>query len=394
MRYNRVLTIPKQSFFLFGPREVGKSTWLRENYQADANFNLLEEKRYQAYLRDSGLFGRELAALIPGSKVVVDEIQRLPQLLNEVHRFIEERSLTFILSGSSVRKLKTDGVNLLAGRALRRMMFPLLPEELQQDFDLEVVLQYGSIAVIWNQEEREEALEAYVQMYLKEEIQAEALVRNLSGFARFLSIAALSHSQAINYSNIARDAGVARTTVQGFVDILQDTLLVFLLPAFEAKIRMRERKNSKLYWIDPGLVRAIKNNSGPIAQEERGTLFEGWIAAVLYAYKSYRKLFDTWSYWCPSEADQLEVDFLLEKAGRYIGIEVKSSQQVHNSHFKGLRAIQSLPDLQSRILVYKGESYQKTSDGIHVLPVGRFLEIISTGELWNLEPSFEPSNQG
>lgn len=183
---------------------------------AVATFNLLDEKRYQSYLRDAGLFARELAALKDGSKVVVDEIQRLPSLLNEVHRFIEEKKLIFALSGSSARKLKKDGVNLLAGRAILRFMCPFVPEEPGEDFELETILRYGSIAVIWSQEDRQEALEAYMQMYLKEEIHAEALVRNLGGFSRFLPIAGLCHAQTINFTNIARDAGVARTTVQGF----------------------------------------------------------------------------------------------------------------------------------------------------------------------------------
>jgi predicted AAA+ superfamily ATPase len=385
MQYQRILNTPNQSFFLFGPRGTGKSTWLRETYAADATFNLLDEKRYQSYLRDPGLFARELSVLKNGARVVVDEIQRLPNLLNEVHRFIEEKKLTFALSGSSARKLKKDGINLLAGRAVRRWMFPLVPEELGEDFEIEAVLRYGSIAVIWSQEDRREALEAYVQLYLKEEIQAEALVRNLSGFARFLPIAGLCHAQTINFTNIARDAGVARTTVQGYVEILQDTLVVFLLGAYEAKIRVRERKAPKLYWIDPGLVRAVKNHSGPIAQEERGSLFEGWIASLLYAYQTYRKLFDSWSYWCPTESEQMEVDFLLEKNGQYLAIEVKSAQNIHNSHFKGLRAIGSLSELKSRILVYTGEHRQKTEDGIHVLPLKDFLTILERDELWRLE---------
>jgi predicted AAA+ superfamily ATPase len=200
MRYKRILQIPKQSFFLFGPRGTGKSTWLREVYKADAT---LDEKRYQSYLREPGLFARELSTLSTGAKVVVDEIQRLPNLLNEVHRFMEEKQLTFALSGSSARKLKKDGINLLAGRAVRCMIFPLLPEELGNDFDFETVMRYGSNAVIWNQEDRKDALDAYVQMYLKEEIQAEALVRNLSGFARFQPIAGLCHGQVVSFGKFS-----------------------------------------------------------------------------------------------------------------------------------------------------------------------------------------------
>ncbi len=166
---------------------------------------------------------------------------------------------------------------------------------------------------------------------------------------------------------------------------MQDTLVVFLLPAYEAKIRVRERKAPKLYWIDPGLVRAVKNHSGPVAQEERRSLFEGWIASLLYAYQNYRKLFDSWSYWCPTESEQTEVDFVLEKNGQYLAVEVKSAQNIHNTHFKGLRAISSLSGLQSRILVYTGEQRQKTDDGIHVLPLKDFLNILERDELWQLE---------
>jgi len=384
MLYERIIRSPKQGFFLFGPRGVGKSTWLRNYFKADATFDLLEERRYQDYLRDSGLFGRELDALPKGSRVVVDEIQRMPDLLNEVHRFIEQKKMIFALSGSSARKLKRSGVNLLAGRALRRMMFPLLPEELGADFDLETVLRYGSIAVIWNQEDRDEALEAYAQMYLKEEIKAEALVRNLSGFARFLPIAALCHAQVVNTSSISRDAGVSRSTVQGYLEVLEDTLMTFTLPAYEARLRVRERTHPKLYWIDPGVVRAMKNHHGPVAQEERGALLEGWIASVLYAYQQHRQLFDSWSYWSPTEADQLEVDFLLERERHFLAIEVKSSRQIHNGHFKGLRAIADLSGLQTRILLYTGDSRQKTEDGIHVLPLADMLKELATGNLWNL----------
>lgn len=386
MRYKRLLTSPEsQSFFLFGPRGVGKSTWIRETYGNSPTFNLLDEKKYQSYLRDAGTFARELNVLPESSTVIIDEVQRLPTLLNEVHRFIEEKSFRFVLSGSSARKLRQSGVNLLAGRALKRLMFPLVPEELGPDFDMEAILQFGSLAVIWSQKDRREGLEAYVEMYLKEEIQAEALVRNLAGFARFLPIAALCHGQVFNTSNIARDAGVARTTVQSYLDILEDTLLTFKLPAYEAKLRVRERKSPKLYWIDPGLVRAVKRQLGPLSQEERGALFEGWIAALLYAYQSYRRLFDNWSYWSPSEVEQVEVDFLLEKDRSFLALEVKSAVTLHNSHLKGLRAISKLENLKARILVYRGDSMQKTDDGILIYPLEVFLDCLQNGTLWDLQ---------
>lgn len=213
--------------------------------------------------------------------MVVDEVQRLPSLLSEVHRAIEELGLRFVLLGSSARKLKAAGTNLLAGRALLRTMHPLLPVELGEDFNLDDVLRYGSVPIIWNALSRRDRLEAYTQLYLREEIQAEALVRNLAGFARFLPVAALFHGQVINVSGLSRDAGVARTTVTGYLDILVDTHLVFLLPAFEARLRVKERKHPKLYWTDPGVVRAMKREFHVPTPAEREPLLEGWVGELL-----------------------------------------------------------------------------------------------------------------
>jgi predicted AAA+ superfamily ATPase len=196
--YPRLLTPPKRSFFLFGPRGTGKSTWVRETFPTARRIDLLDEALYQSYLARIGLFADELRTLAAGSTVCVDEVQRLPQLLNEVHRFIEERRLRFILCGSSARKLKREGTNFLAGRAVRRVMHPLVPAELGADFNLDTALTLGTMPVIWQAEDRKDALRAYVRLYLKEEIQAEALVRNLPGFARFLPIAALFHGQTLN----------------------------------------------------------------------------------------------------------------------------------------------------------------------------------------------------
>src|SRR3990172_9150922 len=235
--YPRLLAPPKGSFFLLGPRGTGKSTWLRATFPNAHMFDLLDEALYQSLLADIGRFAGELRAVPKGTVVVVDEIQRIPPLLNEVHRYIEDRGLRFVLCGSSARRLKTAGTNLLAGRAVRRNMHSLLPKELGRDFDIESILRCGSLPVVWSAPDREEALAAYAQLYLKEEVQAEALVRNLPGFARFLPIAALFHGQVINIAGIARDAGVARTTISGYLTNLEDTMLTFTLPAFEARQR-------------------------------------------------------------------------------------------------------------------------------------------------------------
>jgi len=203
----------------------------------------------------------------------VDEVQRLPWILNEVHRFIEEKGLRFVLTGSNSRKLTRAGVNLLAGRALRRTMYPFLPEELGEDFDLEEVLRFGSLPIVWTSSSKTETLAACVQTYLKEAIQSEALVRNLPGFARFLPVAALFHGQVLNATSVARDAGVARTTVEDFLEILEETYVAFRLRAFEGRLRVREKRHPKLYWVDPGP--ALVNNLNLILKSPTGKTYVG-----------------------------------------------------------------------------------------------------------------------
>lgn len=379
--YPRLLEPPKQSFFLLGPRGTGKSTWAKKQFPNAYQVNLLDEKVYQQHLSDAGLFSREIEVLSNGSWVLLDEVQRLANLLNEVHRYIEDKKLRFILCGSSARKLKTAGTNLLAGRALKRALYPFVPEELGTDFDLEEVLTYGSIPLIWQAESKKETLEAYAQLYLKEEIQAEALVRNLGGFSRFLPLAALFHGQILSISALARDTGISRTTVCGYIEILEDTLLAYRLPAFEGGLRVREKKHPKFYWIDPGLVQAFSHDITKINLKgnirSKGNLFEGWVAATLKAYRDYRKTFDEMYYWAPADAQKTEVDFLLQKKDEFIAIEVKASARLRPEDFLGLKAISDLKGLKRRLIVCLVDSPQKTRDGIEILPVHSFLSSLA-----------------
>jgi predicted AAA+ superfamily ATPase len=374
--FPRLLSVPKSSFFLFGVRGSGKSTWVQRLDRSLLEINLLREDLFQKYLTDPALFRGVLDRAAKGSWVFVDEIQRIPGLLNEVHRSIEERQLKFILSGSSARKLKRGGANLLAGRALVKNIFPLLPEEIGEAFDLEDALRFGTIPLIYTSEasERKDRLKSYVQTYLKEEIQAEALVRNLAGFMRFIPIAALFHGQVVNISNLARDCGVERTTVAGYLQILQDTLMTFHLPAFEAKLRVKERKHPKLYWVDPGLVRAARGDLGEIASEERGSLIEGWVAQTLRSNQEYRQDWDEMFYWSPTESKGIEVDFILRAGKKITAIEVKSGTRIRPDWFKGLQAIGELKEVKRRILVYGGNESLKTQDGLDVLCIADFLE--------------------
>ena len=381
-RYTRLTRAARQSFFLLGVRGAGKSTWARRQFPDALRIDLLDEGRYQDYLIDPSLFAAELDAVPAESWVVVDEIQRLPNLLNEVHRLIEDRRLRFALLGSSARKLKAAGVNLLAGRALRKVMHPLTPAELGGDFEIEAALDTGTIPLVWVSEDRRAVLESYVQLYLREEIRAEALVRNLPGFARFLLVAALYHGEVINVSGLARDCGVARTTVQGYLDILEDTLLAFRLPAFEARLRVRERRHPKLYWVDPGLVRAVKRLRGPIAPEERGALLEGWVLHLLRAHCEESDLYEEIRYWAPHPANRTEVDFLLRRGGEFVAVEVKSGPRYHTGMLLGLRAVADLPGVVRRVLVYGGRRSFRTEDGVEVWSIARLHRALAEDALW------------
>ena len=381
MVYRRLLPVPERSFFLFGVRGVGKSTWVRMMLPDATRFDLLDEALFTDLMGNPALFGNLLSGIKPGEWVVVDEVQRIPALLNEVHRQIEERGVRFALLGSSARKLKTAGTNLLAGRATRKAMYPLTPAELGDDFDLDGVLRFGTIPLVWAAEDRREVLESYTQLYLREEIRAEAAVRNLPGFVRFLPVAALMHAQTVNVSSLARDTGVARPTVAGYLEVLEDTLLATRLEAFEAKLRVRERKRPKLYWVDPGLVRAVKRQLGPVAAEERGALLEGWVYGLLRAHNETQQVFDAIAYWSPVESDA-EVDFVLTHDNEHLALEVKAATNYNTSMLKGLRAIDGLPGLSRRILIYTGTHEFQTEDGIHVWPIDRFHQALAEDGLW------------
>ena len=383
MLYTRLAKIPDRSFFLLGMRGVGKSTWARRSLPDAPCVDLLDEALLIDLLADPSMFRHLLSEVLPGGWVVVDEVQRMPALLNEVHRMIESRGVRFALLGSSARKLKTAGTNLLAGRALRKAMYPLTPAEMGADFDIEDALRHGTIPVVCtaSPEERRDVLNSYVQLYLREEIRAEAAVRNLSGFVRFLPVAAVMHAQTVNAAAIARDAGVARSTVNGYLEILEDTLLAVRLPAFEAKLRVRQRRRPKLYWVDPGLVRAVKRQLGPVVVEERGALLEGWVLGLLRAHNEHQRVYDDIAYWAAA-GSATEVDFILTRDHDHLAIEVKASQRYNTTMLKGLRAVADLPGLARRVLTHRGRRTFKTEDGIDVWPLEKLHQSLSDDRLW------------
>lgn len=379
--YPRILRPPEQSFFLFGVRGVGKSTWVRSALPEATRFDLLDNDEHNQLAQNPSLFEDRLRAVPEGGWVVVDEVQRLPELLNEVHRFIEERGLRFALLGSSARSLRRAGVNLLGGRALRRNLLPLVPAELGSDFTLERALRYGTIALVVDSQDPEATLRAWVEVYLREEIQAEAQLRNLSGFLRFLPVAAVAHAQVLNVTAIARDAAVSRTTVEGYLSVLEDTLVARRLSAFSPKLRVKERRLPKLFWVDPGLVRATQRRFTSPEGAERGHLFEGWLLGLLEAHNVHHQLFEEISYWSPHQSN-LEVDFVLRRGGEFIAIEAKATRRFLGRQAKGLVAFGELVGVRRRIMVYLGAHRLATDSGIEVLPLPEFLDELAEDRLW------------
>ncbi len=380
--YNRIFHPPSKSYFLFGPRGSGKSTILRALYPKAPVINLLLEREYQSYLANPELFYNKVQAIPKNQWVIVDEIQRLPELLNYIHQLIEEKKWNFVLTGSSARKLKKSGTNLLAGRAITRHLYPFTPDELGPDFELNKCLRFGTLPIVWDSSEKEETLLSYVETYLKQEIKEEALVKNLGGFSRFLKVASIMHGQVLNVSNIARDSEVARTTVNGFFDILLDTLVGYKLEPFAAKIRVREAKHCKFYFCDPGIVRALKGKSGKVEPEEMGPLLEGFIFQILKSYQSYNKALDEIYYWQPADAEKTEVDFLIRRDKSFCAIEVKSTSKIRPDDLRGLKAIQDLKGLKRKILIYTGKDSLKLSGNIEVMTVEFFSKLLMQNQLF------------
>ena len=386
---NRIIKIPDhKNIFLFGVRGSGKTAMLKRRYPEALYIDLLHGARYQSYLSNIGSFYEEVSSFKKSNLVIVDEIQKMPQLLNDVHRLIESSNRRFILTGSSARQLKAKGVNLLGGRAGKKYLYPFVPEELEEDFSLDQALRYGLLPIVYSSSDKTDKLKDYVETYLTEEIKSEALVRNLPSFARFLEIAGLYHGQVVNLSSIATEAEIKSPLVKEFFSILEDTMVGFFLPAYSPKLRVREQKKQKFYFIDSGIARSVKKNFGSVSIEEKGFLFEGLVAQILRAYKDYYNLYDKLSYWSSLGTKRTEVDFILERGKSLIAIEVKAKTQVSSQDYnKGLKAIGELPNVEKRILVYMGKAIRKTEQGIDIWPFEFFCKNLKE----NFESSFKSS---
>lgn len=335
--YSRIVNIPKgKSFFLFGPRATGKTTLLETVFPNGLKVDLLQSDLYNFLLASPS----RLVELIPpgfDDWVIIDEIQRVPELLNEVHRLIELRNVKFALTGSSARRLRAKGVNLLAGRALTRFMFPLTVGELGADFVLDFSLQFGHLPAIYSEDDPADYLSSYIKTYLREEVQQEGLTRNLQTFARFLETASFSQGEVLNISEVARECRAGRKLVEEYFYILEDLLLAHRLPVFAKRAKRRLVVHPKFYLFDVGVYRAVRPK-GPLdsPEEIEGVALETLIFQELRAVNDLYKLGYDIYYW--RTADGKEVDFILYGERGIVAIEVKRSSKPRSKAFRGLKA--------------------------------------------------------
>ena len=364
---------PDASFFLLGPRGTGKSTWLRAAFPQARWYDLLHTEEYVRLLADPSVFRREIEGLAGSGWVVVDEVQRIPSLLNEVHSLIARLGdrWRFALCGSSARKLRRLDVNLLAGRAINRTFFPLTWTELGQSIAVDDILAFGLLPAVRSKPDGAvDLLEAYAVNYLREEIQQEALVRDLGSFARFLKVAGLLNAQAVNLSSVASEAAVARVTVQRYFEVLAGTLVGFWLPAWQPRLKVRERAAPKFYFFDPGIARAAAGRlRAPLHEVERGPLLETWVLHELRSHLAWHPLGGELSYYRTGAG--VEVDFIWQGPTAQVGIEVKASPRWRPEHGAALKELVARGAIQRAVAVYEGASAQQ--DGpIRVLPVQEF----------------------
>ena len=342
---NRYINLPKkESFFLFGPRQVGKSTLVKERYKQNVwEVNLLINEIFLSYSKNPSLFREEAVYKIKNEKIktiFIDEVQRLPELLNEIQYLIQGYKVQIILTGSSARKLKRGGVNLLGGRAVERYLFPFTFNELGDNFLLDEVLLYGSLppTLIKSKKDKIDLLSTYVNVYLKEEIQNEGIVRNIGGFSRFLDVATSQFGELTSFSEISRECQVPVRTVQSYYEILEDILIGFRLYPWRKSLRKRLSAHPKFYFFDNGVVNAVcKRLTAVPDQSLKGKLFEHWVIQETYRNIKYKQSEASMFYWRTNHG--AEVDLLIEKHGKLKAVfEIKYSSNISGSHLSGIRS--------------------------------------------------------
>ncbi|HET6335831.1 MAG TPA: DUF4143 domain-containing protein [Polyangiales bacterium] len=381
--FKRSLKLPatnSETFFLWGPRQTGKTTLLRDSYPDALWIDLLKADEYRRYLTEPELLRGELEAAPTVRRVVVDEVQKIPALLDEVHWLLENRAVSFALCGSSARKVRRGHANLLGGRAVRYELFGLTSAELGTDLDLTRLVNHGYLPRIYQAERPQRLLQAYVSDYLKEEIAAESVVRNLPAFSRFLNVAALSDAEIVNHSTVARECGVSSHTAQSYFEILVDTLLGRWLPAYTKRPKRRIIQAPKFYFADVGVVNALgRRHQLEPGGALFGKAFENWVHHELVAYNSYRERDATLSYWRLTSG--VEVDFVVNDTEA--AVEAKATRKVTGDDLKGLRSLrEDHPRLATEWVVSLEPKARRTEDGIWVLPAIEFARRLWRGDLF------------
>ncbi len=369
----RFLQAHPGSFFLFGPRGTGKSTWLRALRDQAIWIDMLDPETLRLFQARPERLIERVAAQPLVTDVVIDEVQKVPALLDVVHKLIEgERPLRFILTGSSARKLRRGAANLLAGRLTELQMHPFMAAELGDAFDLQRALEVGLVPLVWSAAVPENTLRAYASLYLQEEVQAEALVRNVGAFARFLEAISFSHGSLLNLSEVARECQVGRKTVEGYLEILEDLLLSFRVPVFTRRAKRHLVAHDKFFYFDAGVYRSIRPK-GPLdsSEEIEGMTLEGLIAQHLRAWASYRSIPAQLYYWRTKSGS--EVDFVMYGADVFVAIEVKRSRHVHHTDLRALKAFQEDYPEATVCLLYMGQEEIKIND-VLCLPFDSFLK--------------------
>ncbi len=379
--FERKLHLPQEkteTFFLWGPRQTGKTTLLRQAYPDAFWIDLLKAEEYRRYVTRPERMREEIEALVAMPFIVIDEVQKVPKILDEVHWLHEAYGIQFALCGSSARKVKRGAANLLGGRAVRYELRGLTSAELGSDFDLERILNHGYLPRVYEAARPRRLLNGYVADYLKEEVASEGLVRNLPVFSEFLDMASLSDTHPVNYSNIARECGVSSQTVRAYFEILEDTLVARWLPSYRKRPKRRVLRSPKLYFADVGVVGflARRGRLEP-GSELFGNAFENWCFHEISAYNCYAERFANLSYWRLTSG--IEVDFVVNDME--LAIEAKSSRAVSSHHLKGLRQLAvDHPEVKRRIVLCLEDRPRRTSDGIEIMPYGAFVK-----SLWRRE---------
>lgn len=375
-RYFKMQDAENESVFFFGARQTGKTTLLKQLFPRARYYDLLKSEEFERLSRRPQLIREELQDFDENELVIIDEIQKLPLLLDEVHWLMTNKNIRFVLTGSSARKLRRGGVNLLGGRALVNNFYPLVSAEID-DFNIDRAVNNGMLPRHYLVSDASKRLGGYVGLYLQTEIMEEAVVRNLPSFNRFLEAAALTSGEILVYSNVAADCGVSSVTVKSYFEILEDTLFGYIVPPYTKTVKRRLVQSPKFYLFDVGVANHLMHRSHlRQGSPEYGHAFEHLIMQEIIAYLGYLGRSGELAYWRTKNG--IEIDAVLGDAD--VGLEIKSSTEVKDIQLKGLRSFGE--DYQhARLIVVSNDMYRRRKDRVEIIPVKEFLADLWAGKI-------------